>query len=180
MSCSWLFRGYFYILFTVIVGSSGGADTTEMAERMYYLPIPSCLFRPRLSRTGFLLSPTYPHFRLCEKMRGAGIMATRLSFCREAGPLGREMLAREQRSGQCHHSCTGHVASSHFQPHIVFINIKRKRFWLLRQQLYKTCRASLVAQWLRVCLPMQGTRVRALVWEDPTCRGATRPVSHTY
>ena len=39
-------------------------------------------------------------------------------------------------------------------------------------------RASLVAQWLRICLPMQGTRVRALVWEDPTCRGATRPVSH--
>ena len=40
--------------------------------------------------------------------------------------------------------------------------------------------ASLVVQWLRVCLPMQGTRVRALVWEDPTCRGATRPVSHSY
>ena len=40
--------------------------------------------------------------------------------------------------------------------------------------------ASLVAQWLRVCLPMQGTRVRALVWEDPTCHGATRPVSHNY
>ena len=43
-----------------------------------------------------------------------------------------------------------------------------------------TIRASLVAQWLRVCLLMQGTRVRALVWEDPTCRGATRPVSHNY
>ena len=39
-------------------------------------------------------------------------------------------------------------------------------------------RASLVAQWLRICLPMQGTRVRALVWEDPTCRGAAGPVSH--
>ena len=39
-------------------------------------------------------------------------------------------------------------------------------------------RASLVAQWLGICLPMQGTRVRALVWEDPTCHGATRPVSH--
>ena len=38
--------------------------------------------------------------------------------------------------------------------------------------------ASLVAQWLRVCLPMQGTRVRALVWEDPTCRGATGPMGH--
>ena len=41
-------------------------------------------------------------------------------------------------------------------------------------------RASLVAQWLRVCLPVQGTRVRALVSEDPTCRGATGPVSHNY
>ena len=38
--------------------------------------------------------------------------------------------------------------------------------------------ASLVAQWLRICLPMQGTRVRALVWEDPTCHGAAGPVSH--
>ena len=41
-------------------------------------------------------------------------------------------------------------------------------------------RASLVAQWLRIRLPMQGTRVRALVWEDPTCRGAAGPVSHNY
>ena len=40
--------------------------------------------------------------------------------------------------------------------------------------------ASLVVQWLRICLPMQGTRARALVWEDPTCRGATGPVSHNY
>ena len=39
---------------------------------------------------------------------------------------------------------------------------------------------SLVAQWLRIHLPMQGTRVRALVWEDPTCRGATKPVRHNY
>ena len=37
---------------------------------------------------------------------------------------------------------------------------------------------SLVAQWLGIRLPMQGTRVRALVREDPTCRGATRPVCH--
>ena len=39
-------------------------------------------------------------------------------------------------------------------------------------------RASLVAQWLRIRLPMRGTRVRALVWEDPTCRGATKPMCH--
>ena len=41
-------------------------------------------------------------------------------------------------------------------------------------------RTSLVAQWLRICLPMQGTWVRALVWEDPTFRGATKPVRHNY
>ena len=34
-------------------------------------------------------------------------------------------------------------------------------------------------QWLRIRLLMQGTRVRALVWEDPSCRRATRPVSLT-
>ena len=33
---------------------------------------------------------------------------------------------------------------------------------------------------LRICLPMQGTQVRALVQEDPTCHGATKPVRHNY
>ena len=37
-----------------------------------------------------------------------------------------------------------------------------------------------MARWLRICLPMQGTRARALVREDPTCRGATKPVRHNY
>ena len=40
--------------------------------------------------------------------------------------------------------------------------------------------ASLVAQWLRIRLPTQGTRVRALVREDPTCHRATKPVRHNY
>ena len=40
--------------------------------------------------------------------------------------------------------------------------------------------ASLVVQWLRIRLPMQGTWVRALVREDPTCHGATKPVLHNY
>ena len=41
-------------------------------------------------------------------------------------------------------------------------------------------RTSRVAQWLRIRLPMQGTRVRALVREDPTSREATKPVGHSY
>ena len=39
---------------------------------------------------------------------------------------------------------------------------------------------SLVVQWLRIRLPMQGTWVRDLVREDPTCRGATKPMHHNY
>ena len=63
-------------------------------------------------------------------------------------------------------------------------NHRCNQSWILQHCIIhyqkKQCRASLVAQWLGVCLPMQGTQVRALVWEDPTCRGATRPVSHNY
>ena len=40
--------------------------------------------------------------------------------------------------------------------------------------------AALVAQWLRICPPMQATRVRALAWKDPTCCGATKPMCHNY
>ena len=52
--------------------------------------------------------------------------------------------------------------------------------YVLCRSLKSEVRASLVAQWLRICLPMQATRVRALLWEDPTCHGAPRPVSHNY
>ena len=44
----------------------------------------------------------------------------------------------------------------------------------------KLAGASLVVQSLRIRLPMQGTWVRTLVWEDPTCRRATKPMRHNY
>ena len=34
--------------------------------------------------------------------------------------------------------------------------------------------------WRRTCLPGQGTRVWPLVQEEPTCRGATKPVRHNW
>ena len=58
----------------------------------------------------------------------------------------------------------------------LFVSVKNI-FWMKKSV---SSGASLVAQWLRICLPMQGTRVRALVWEEPTCRGATKPVCHNY
>ena len=39
---------------------------------------------------------------------------------------------------------------------------------------------SLVVQCLRIRLPLQGTQVQSLVWEDSTRRGATKPVRHNY
>ena len=44
---------------------------------------------------------------------------------------------------------------------------------LLQQNIYKTF---LVVQWIRIHLPMQGTQVQSLVWEDPTNLRATKPM----
>ena len=33
----------------------------------------------------------------------------------------------------------------------------------------------MVVEWIRIHLPMQGTQVRFLVWEDPPCRTAPAP-----
>ena len=59
---------------------------------------------------------------------------------------------------------------------ITIWNLIQNRFLRIMRQL----RASLVAQRLRIRLPMQGTRVRALVREDPTCRGATKPLCYNH
>ena len=39
---------------------------------------------------------------------------------------------------------------------------------------------SLVVQWLRIHLPVQGTQVRSLVLEYHTCCGATKPERYNY
>ena len=54
--------------------------------------------------------------------------------------------------------------------------------WMEFQMLCQEDNAgtSLVVQCLRIHLPMQATRVRALVHEDPTCHRPTKPVHHNY
>ena len=39
---------------------------------------------------------------------------------------------------------------------------------------------SLVIQWLRICLPKQGTQVQSLVQEDSMCHGAPKPMPYSY
>ena len=48
--------------------------------------------------------------------------------------------------------------------------------WLLRLGSW----TSLGAQWLRIHLPMQGTRVQFLVWEDSTWCRTTKSLCHNY
>ena len=43
-----------------------------------------------------------------------------------------------------------------------------------------TSGASLMVQWLRICLAMQETPVSSLVWEDPACLRVTEPMHHSY
>jgi len=38
----------------------------------------------------------------------------------------------------------------------------------------------LVVQWLSSFLPMQGTQVQSLAWEDSTSCGTTKPSCHNY
>ena len=46
--------------------------------------------------------------------------------------------------------------------------------WLLKEME----RASLVVQWLRICLAMQGTPVQSLLQEDSIRCGAIKPMHH--
>ena len=39
---------------------------------------------------------------------------------------------------------------------------------------------SLVAQWTKMCLPMQGSRVHSLLQEDSMCPRETKSTSHHY
>ena len=51
------------------------------------------------------------------------------------------------------------------------------------QSLHKPSRSFprtlLMTQW-RIHLPMQGTQVPSLAWEDPACLEATKPICHNY
>ena len=73
------------------------------------------------------------------------------------------------------------LINSHLELQEIFVYM----YIFLRRQLipfikFSKTGTSLVAKWLRIRLPMQGTQVRALVREEATCRGATKPVRHNY
>ena len=58
--------------------------------------------------------------------------------------------------------------------------IKWAKASLDKRRKIHNVRTSLVVQEWRVCLPMWGTQVQPLVWEDPTCQGATKSMHRNY
>ena len=62
-----------------------------------------------------------------------------------------------------------------FLPHSFVLQRYIKSLYLLINSW-----ASLVLQWLRICLAVQWTLVQSLVLEDPTCWGAPKPMHLNY
>ena len=57
---------------------------------------------------------------------------------------------------------------------------KHSQTGLMQGQLKWSLGTSQVAQWIRICLPIQWTQVQSQIWEDPTCHGAIKPMSCNY
>ena len=69
-----------------------------------------------------------------------------------------------------------HIHWAPSMPQVLFLALVRRSRGNLKWQP----RTSLMVQWIRIWLQMQGTRVWSLVWEDPICHGATKPLCHNY
>ena len=86
----------------------------------------------------------------------------------------------KKQDAEINNACTVKKIHATKISNVISIKVTEKEEKREKWKEVKNCWASLVAQWLRICLPMQGTQVRALVWEDPTCCGPTKTMHHNY
>ena len=101
----------------------------------------------------------------------------------EPSNLAPEFMIEKQISdyvdSQYFHSWLLWVAHNYLQLLLLYlVKIQKCRLWW-EDKKSNFRGTSPVAQWLGICLPTQRTQIRALVREDPTCRGATKPVRHS-
>ena len=95
------------------------------------------------------------------------LVAKRFSACGQK-TWGQELVS------WLHHSCCGHqrAVGTHIQPPPICP--QHPSVWKV-EELTKLISASLVVQWLRICLSMQRVWVQSLVQEDSSCHKATKP-----
>ena len=75
-------------------------------------------------------------------------------------------------------SCSLLNCSSRDRPTTTKTSVKFSFYFTFHLKI-KRVGASLVAQWWRICLPMQETQVQSLIQEDPTHCGATKPMQRS-
>jgi len=75
--------------------------------------------------------------------------------------------------------CPGKI-HLHLRPQRIPSNNVPKKMSMSQSRIIKHSETSLVVQWIRICLSMQGTWVRSLVWEDCACHKGAKPMCHSY
>ena len=131
----------------------------QLQLNLCHFPFPSNQTpTPSTSKLGYPKTKTY------YETNQAGLSLSRETFC--AGRQGRSAQGSARKLSTTQGFCIQLIC------HLSIKAVKTNHF--------QNARASLVAQWLRILLPMQETWVRALVREDPTCRGATKLMRHNF
>ena len=76
--------------------------------------------------------------------------------------------------------CLKKVFSNYHQVTLLISFIHPPEYLIILLIINMSGGAFLVVEWLRMYFATQGTPVRSLVWEDPRCRGASKPMPHSY
>ena len=109
---------------------------------------------------------------------GSGLIPGRGTKIPQAAPKNKQQQQKPQNYGFVHLEDQAAAKDAiRYKLHSVNISVEAGK------DKSKASGTSLVAQWLRIRLSVQGTQVQALVREGPACCGATKPtkpVRHNY
>ena len=87
----------------------------------------------------------------------------------------RMVIIKKSTNNKCWRRCGGKGTLLHSWWECKLVQPLWRTVWMFLKKLKIELLNFPGVQWLRIRLPMQGTWVQALVREDPTCRGATKP-----
>ena len=102
------------------------------------------------------------------------------SLCKLTQHISAKVRVRDRMKEWCYYHLWWFFSHSWwvatYIPNFTYMNL----YSLYSLSLRRSPGASLMAQWKRICLPLQETGVRSLVREDLIWRGATKPMHHNF